>query len=135
MNNKTRFALYVDEATLDEARELCKDESISSFIEKAIHFYCGYLRSEAAENYLPPLFRKYLMTGIDYFCDRIGRLMYKMAVETNITNRLLADDVDMSFKDLEELREEAVFDVERTNGEINFEEVVERRRGKEKRDY
>ena len=133
MSNKVRFALYVDEAVLDEARELCEDESISAFIEKSMHFYCGYLKTKANENYLTPLFRKHLMTSIEYLCDRFGRLMYKSAVETNIASRLLAQDVDLSYKEMEELREDAEYDVQRTNGEINFEEIVERRRRKENR--
>lgn len=54
------------------------------------------------------------------FADRMGRLLFKQAVEANVVCHLLAMDTNMSYYEYEELRELCTREVKITRGEINF---------------
>ena len=54
------------------------------------------------------------------FGSRIGRLLFKQAVEENIGNHILAADTDMDLETYEKLRSRSVREVKQTNGEISF---------------
>ena len=90
--------------------------SRSEFVEKAILFYCGYLNAQEAESYLPPLLSKTL----EKFGNRICKLMFKQAVECNITNHLIAADSDLDVDTYERLRNRSVREVMETKGKISF---------------
>ena len=51
---------------------------------------------------------------------KLGRIMFKHSVETNITNHILAADTDMDQQTYEHLRNRSVREVLETNGEITF---------------
>lgn len=61
-----------------------------------------------------------LHNALKGFADRIGRLLFKQAVEANMVCHLLAMDTDMSYYEYEELRELCMQEVKITHGEINF---------------
>ncbi len=120
---KTRFALYVTSSTLDEVEELytkanCKTKS--EFIEKAILFYAGYLHTKQAADFLPRMLSDILGNSVGHLGDRIGRLLFKLAVESNIGNHILAADTDIDVDTYERLRKRSVREVQQTNGEISF---------------
>ena len=54
------------------------------------------------------------------FADRVGKLLFKQAVEANLVCHLLAMDTDMSYYEYEELRKLCTREVKITRGEINF---------------
>lgn len=96
----------------------CKSKS--EFIEKAVMFYCGYLSAQNTENYLPQLLRTVLAGTLDLFAERMGRLLFKQAVESNIANHLLAADSDLDLDTYDRLRSRSVREVRQTNGSISF---------------
>ena len=118
-----KFALWLTPETKAKVAEnfrgdLCKSQS--EFIEKAILFYCGYLHTKRAANFLPRVLADILISGFGNFGDRMGRLMFKQAVESNIINHLLAADSDLDIPTYEKLRQRSVREVCETNGEISF---------------
>ena len=120
---KTRFPFYVRNSTMDVVKETYRQDSCKSqseFIEKAILFYAGYLHTKQAANYLPRVLSDILISGFGSFGDRMGKLMFKQAVEANILNHIIAADSDMDWDTYERLRIRSLREVQQTNGEISF---------------
>lgn len=123
MSEKTRFALWIEQDTLELVRSHYKSNdcrSQSEYIEKAIRFYTGYLETERADLYLPRVLSEILEGKLDMLGHRIGKLLFKLAVESNISNHLLAADTDMDMRTYEKLRGRSVREVKETNGRISF---------------
>lgn len=122
-DEKKRYALYVSEETMQQAEDNYRADncrSRSEYIEKAILFYTGYLHARHAEYYLPRILSSIWQGTFDVFGSRIGRLMFKQAVEENIGNHILAADTDMDVETYEKLRSRSIREVKQTNGEISF---------------
>ena len=96
----------------------------NEFIEKAIRFYTGYLDTQQADRYLPQVLSQMLDGKLDLLGDRLGRLLFKYAVEQNMTNHILAADTDIDDALLERLRGRSVREVRETNGRISFKDAM-----------
>ena len=123
VEGKVKFALWLT----PEAREIVSRfyrtdncQSRSEYIEKAILFYSGYLTAQKTESYLPRLLGSVLTSTLDMFAERIGRLLFKQTVESNITNHIIAADSDMDMDTYEQLRKRSVREVQQTNGKISL---------------
>lgn len=122
-SDKKRYAIYVSEETMEIAEEDYKAQgykSRSEYIENAILFYNGFLHATHAQYYLPRVLGSVLQGTLGMFADRIGRLLFKQAVEENIGNHILAADTDMDVETYEKLRSRSIREVKQTNGEISF---------------
>ena len=122
---KERFALWINQSSMEIAQELYRQDnckSRSEFIEKAILFYAGYLHAKNASNYLPRVLSDILNNAFSSFGDRMGKLMFKQAVEENITHHIIAADSDLDEETYKRLRRRSVDEVKATNGEISFED-------------
>lgn len=93
---------------------------MGEYIEKAILFYTGYRHAVHAEYYLPDALNEVLARVAKDFGDRIGSLLYKQAVEQNISNHIIAADTDMDLDTYERLRSRSLREVKNTNGKISF---------------
>ena len=100
VKGKEKFALWLT----PECRQLVDDcyaddqcQSRSEYIEKAIWFYSGFLHAEKAEHYLPKVLQQILTGTLERFAERIGRQLFKLAVEQNVNNHILASDTDIFF--------------------------------------
>ena len=56
--------------------------------------------------------------------EPIGRLLFKLAVEHNMTNHLLGGDVDMTREEYNKMRGSSVREVSATHGAISFKDVL-----------
>ena len=56
--------------------------------------------------------------------DRLGRLLFKLAVEHNMTNHLLGGDVDMTREEYNKMRGSSVREVSTTHGTISFKDIL-----------
>jgi hypothetical protein len=61
-----------------------------------------------------------LQGTLGMFADRIGRLLFKLAVESNIGNHILAADTDMDLETYDRLHNRSLREVKQTHGEISF---------------
>ena len=100
-------------------------KSQSEFIEKAVEFYLGYLSAKNASSFLPGVLSTVLIGLMDNFGQRIGSMLYKLAIEQNMCNHLLAEDTDMDARDYQLLRGRSVREVQSTNGRITFKDVLD----------
>ena len=125
MTNKSKLTVYIAQETKDIVSECCAMDncsSMSELVEKAILFYNGYLHARHAEYYLPHVLGSVLQGTLGLFGDRIGKLLFKQAVECNIGNHILAADTDMDLETYERLRSRSLREVKQTKGEISFED-------------
>lgn len=132
VKGKEKFALWLT----PECRQLIDDcyaddqcQSRSEYIEKAILFYTGFLYAEKADRYLPKVLQQILSGTLDRFAERIGWQLFKLAVEQNINNHILASDTDIDARSYQKMRGLSMDEVKRTNGRIDFEDALLSERG------
>ena len=125
---KRKFALWIKESTLEQLSiryHLRTCSSQSEFIDKAIHFYIGFISSDNGSDYLPKIIISTLKGIVNDSDNRISRILFKMAVEQAITMNVVAATCNISREQLEKLRGTCVAQVKRTNGAYSFEDAFE----------
>ena len=126
-SEKRKFALWISKETIEKAKESYKDDNCSSaseFIEKAILFYLGYLSSQENQDYLAQVIPSTVKGIVDESANRMGRLLFKMAVEQAVTENILAAVCDVDPQDVTRLRGQCIEEIRKTNGMISFEEAL-----------
>ena len=121
--NKERHTLFMSKRAWKSVEDNYKRDGCGTkneFIEKAVHFYCGYLAADNASEYLPTVLSAVLVGSLESMKVKLGRLLFKQAVENNITNHLISFDSDIDIPTYEKLRARSVREVKETNGEISF---------------
>lgn len=101
----------------------------NEYIEKAIHFYTGYLDTQNASAYLPRILSDVLEGKLDALGSRMGRLLFKLAVEQSMTANILASEINVGLDDMEKLRSRCVREVKQINGGISFEDALKYQKG------
>ena len=101
----------------------------NEYIEKAIRFYTGYLNTQDAVSYLPRVLADVLEGKLGAMGTRIGKLLFKLVVEQDMTSNITAAVNQIPLDDLERLRARCIRDVKKTNGVINLEEAVRYQNG------
>ena len=114
---------------LDTMLDSLTSQSRSEYIEKAILFYTGFLYAEKADRYLPKVLQQILAGTLERFAERIGRQLFKLAVEQNVNNHILASDTDIDARSYQKMRGLSMDEVKRTNGRIDFEDALLSERG------
>ena len=97
--DKRKFALWLHPETLEQVEAAYKKDdcrSKSEFIEKAVRFYLSYLAAADDSSLLPNAFLSSMKRIVSESDNRIGRLLFKLAVEMAVMSNILAamDDVD-----------------------------------------
>ena len=126
--NKIKFPLWLFPATMESIDELyAKDncKSKSEFIEKAVNFYIGFLKSEDNVNYLSPRITSSVDAVVHGAEQRINRNLFKIAVELVKVAHAVAAANDVDEDTMQELHAMCVDEVRHINGVINFESAVE----------
>lgn len=96
----------------------------NEYIEKAVRFYTGYLDTKGADEYLPRILSEVLNSKLDALGSRIGRLLFKLAVEQDLTANILAAMGEINLDAVEHARGQCVQQVKKINGEIKFEDTL-----------
>ena len=119
--NKIKFPLWLT----PECKQVVENnyrqdqcQSRSEFIEKAIWFYAGFLHTLDAGAYLPRALKQMLDGTLGVFAERIGRQLFKLAVEQNVNNHIdAARYMKMHTLSMDQVRG--------TNGKISFVDVLQ----------
>lgn len=101
----------------------------NEYIEKAIRFYTGYLNTQNAAGYLPRVLADVLEGKLGALGTRIGKLLFKLVVEQDMTSNITAAVNQIPLDDLERLRARCIRDAKKTNGVINLEDAVRYQNG------
>ena len=125
---KRRFQLWIKPSTLDLTEQFFHQDNCSSkseFIEKAIRFYIGYVTSNHAQDYFSQVIPATVKGIVDESSNRMGRLLFKMAVELAVIENILAAVCEVDRQELKRLRGQCVEEIKRTNGMISFEQALQ----------
>lgn len=129
---KNRHTIWLTDNAWELVEERYQKDNCSTkneYIEKAIRFYSGYLDSERADEYLPRVMAQVLEGKLDAFGKRIGRQLFKQAVDENLMANLVAFYFEMDEDMLQKLRVKCVKNVKETNGEIDFLDALRYQKG------
>ena len=124
--NKTRIPAWLRPSTIyrmDGWLEEANCKSRSEFIEKALHFYMGYLGTKNTSEFLPKILTDTLSEIIGAQSDRTNGLLFKSAVEQGIMAHTVAAHFGDAMEDRRALRDYVTDEVKRTNGQIKFEDA------------
>jgi hypothetical protein len=124
---KTRVPLWITPSVNEDVAELYAGDncrSPSEFIEKAVVFYCGYLRAETGSPYLSRVLTTTMRGMLDSFEDRQASLLFKLAVEMAILMHVTAAANDVEPETLTRLRGRCVQEVKALRGRISFDKAV-----------
>ena len=124
---KRRFQLWIKPSTLEQADRFYRQDNCASkseYIEKAVLFYSGYLSSNQSQDYLASIIPSTVKGIVDESANRMGRLLFKMAVELAVTENILAAVCEVDQQELKRLRGQCVQEVRRTNGMLSFEDAL-----------
>lgn len=115
-DRKAKTGFWIDKKILADMEELMPEamvESKSEFVSKAMKFYIGYLRSSRAEIFMLPVFNNVIHATIRNSEDRIVSILFKLAVEVAMMNRIIGYDKKFSDNALEQIRDVAIDEVRR----------------------
>ena len=127
-NNKEKYAFWLTpeaKKMIEINAPLANCGSQSEFVEKAVRFYDGYLKVQNAGAFLPHAVADVLEGTLGVFANRMAKLLFNLTVEHNITNHLLAADVDMTREEYNKLRGGSVREVTSTRGTISLKDVIQ----------
>ena len=124
---KRKFPLWIYPSLLAEVDSLYKTDNCSSrteFMEKAIRFYIGYVTSGNAQDYLANVIPSAVKGIVDETANRMGRLLFKMAVEQAVTENILTAVCSVDQQDVTRLRGQCIEEIRKTNGLLSFDKAL-----------
>ncbi len=130
--DKHRHTVWLTDEAWGKVQKHYKDDNCTKqneYIEKAIRFYSGYLDTEGADDYLPRVLAGMLDGKLGALGDRVGRLLFKLAVDDAVMANLVAATSDVDLDTLKKLRAVCVREVKETNGMISFEDALKLQKG------
>ena len=101
----------------------------NEYIEKAIRFYTGYLNTQNAASYLPRVLEDVLEGKLGALGTRIGKLLFKLAVEQDMIANITAAVNEVHLDDVERLRARCIREIRQTNGVIDLEDAIRYQNG------
>lgn len=102
MSDKKRHTIWINERIWVDVLSHYKSDNCSTqneFVENALRFYIGYLNTQNAGAFLPQAISSMMIGTMDNYARRVGSQLYKLAVEQNLCNHILAEDTDMDARD------------------------------------
>ena len=122
--------LYPDTLrAIDNAMEQANCKSRSEFLENSARMYAGYISANNALTYLPPVLMSAVRGAVQDSENRIARLLFKQAVELDMTMNVVAGGFKVGDDTLKQLRARCVQEVKKTGGTVTFDAAVKYQQG------
>ncbi len=127
--NDNRFPLRLDDLTRWKLefwyqKDDCK--SRNDFVIKAVNFYADYLAGQE-NGILPTAIQSAIDGRLGMFEDRVAKLLFKLAVETDMGMSAVLGCIQVDDAYLRKLRSDSVKNVRATNGLLTFEQKARER--------
>ena len=124
---KTRIHTRITPETerkMAAAMPLANCRSQNEFVENALNLYCDYLVSRDNFSVLPPMLVSAIRGTVQNSENHICRLLFKLAVELDMTMNVLAAGMEIPEEQPRELRGRCVTNVKKTSGGISLDAAV-----------
>ena len=124
---ENRFPLRLDDVTRWKIECWYKKsgcQSRNEFVERAVNFYADYLAGQE-NGVLPAAIQSAIDGRLSLLEDRMARILYKLAVETDMGMSAVLDCIQVDADYLRRLRSNSVKNVKATNGRVSFEQKVQ----------
>lgn len=123
---RVRKGVYLDEKLIEDCDNMlgaADARSRNEFIEKALKFYLGYLKTNQAEDYQLQSVSSMISGTIRDTENRLARMDFKLAVEIAKLGHIMASVYDVDENTMQKLQQKCAEEVKRVNGAIWFEDV------------
>jgi len=123
---RVRKGVYLEQELIEECDRMldaANARSRNDFINKALRFYIGYLKTNQAEDYQLQSVSSMVTGTIRDTENRLARMDFKLAVEIAKLSHIMATVYEVDGETLEKLQQKCVEEVKRINGAIWFEDV------------
>ena len=127
-----RVGFYLEQDVLDWCDSLLSKANVRSrneFANEALRFYCGYLTSRQAENYLLQSLSSVMTGTVQDSENRLARMDFKIAVELSKLAQVIAYTHEVEEADMKRLHAKCGDEVRRINGAIDFESAYRYQKG------
>ena len=125
--NMKRISLYLDKKLVKKADAAQRKFGYSSRNEFFTAMIENYIANEMLKDNSPILSEKLSKAVADLSEDNakaISKGLFRYAVELEMITRIIAQITDISAKELEKMRTEAVNNVRRTRGKVHLDEIL-----------
>lgn len=128
MDKKVRTGIYVSKQLLDESNIYCAKQNISrsELIEQSLKLFLTTRAIKEKSDVLVPELADCIAKANDDGVTKISKGLFRYAVEIEMLIAILAGTFDVDKNELKEIRREAVNNVRRTRGKINFDDLIVR---------
>lgn len=92
----------------------------TEYVTKALEFYNEYLKAKESDEYINDKILGKMETMLSNLENRIGRQMFKSAVESAKIVHVLASEFDIEWEELDDLHIQCINEVKKINGAITF---------------
>ena len=100
--------------------------SRNQFVLQALDFYISYLASKDATSLLAPAITTAIDARLKRFEKNVAENLFRVAVEQDMVNGLLADVYKLDEDYLLQLRSDAIHSVKKTNGQLSLEQHAQK---------
>ena len=126
--NKHKHSMWLSDEVWAEVKTAYQADGCSTlnqFVEKGLRFYLGYLKAKDAGEYLPRVLAQTLDGKLGSFGDRVGRLLFKLAVNDDMLTHVLAAGTEVDeLAALDKLRVQCMNETRQTHGVIDLEDAL-----------
>jgi hypothetical protein len=133
-SEKGRYSLWLSNENIkkvDMVYQLDHCKSRSEFVDRAIRFYCGYVESNIADDYIADVFVQTLFPKLDNIKKDLTKSVYNMALQLSMLIHFEAASCDYDDDELRQLRNKCIIDIKKAQGVIDFENAIHYQRGDE----
>ena len=102
-------------------------KSRNQFVLQALDFYISHLASKDATALLAPAITTAIDARLKRFEKNIAENLFRVAVEQDMVNSLLATVHNLNEEYLLDLRSDAIYNVKKTNGQLSLERHAEKK--------
>ena len=124
MANLIADSVRMTEEQWNQCKEMAKIMHLRSkneFIRDAVDFYIEWCRRPYSQQFLTAALESVISSKIRDSENRICRMLFKNAVEQNVSTRLAAWDYNLSDEQLDNLYRTSVAEVKKNNGALDLE--------------
>ena len=125
--NKQRISLYLDRDTVKKADKMMKEygyKSRNEFYSAAVESYIADELLQKNDSALSEKLARAVVELSENNAKAISKGLFRYAVQLEMVMRMIATLSDISDREVEDMRREAINNVRRTRGKVNLKDII-----------